>query len=160
VPLKSNGKIGFLDPRLIALGLLALACMTSSIASDGSREQLAKLNALAKHFSKARSYALGSRPHPPHVDINSLIGLSSASILKALGTPDVPPTDDYDYDCGPPRCWAYSYGPSSSEFDANNAAASARGDLESIVVTTGGPYLLILGIVSDRVVTARWRGQK
>jgi hypothetical protein len=160
MPLASNTKIPFFGPRLIAVGFLALACLTSSIASDRSREQMSNLHALAKHFSKARSFAPGSRPHPPRVDINSLIGLNSASILKALGTPDDPPTDDYDYDCAAPRCWAYAYGPESSEFDANNAAASATGDLESIVVTTGGPYLLILGLVSDRVVSASWRGQK
>jgi hypothetical protein len=160
MPPEPNTKSPFLGPRLAALSFFAVACLTSAIASDGGRVQMSNLHALAKHFSKARSLAPGSRPHPPHVDINSLIGLNSASILKSLGTPDDPPSDEYDYDCAAPRCWAYSYGPTSSDFDANNAAASARGDLESIVVNTGGPYLLILGLVSDRVVTASWRGQR
>jgi hypothetical protein len=67
---------------------------------------------------------------------------------------------DYEGDdllnCDATQCWAFKYGP---EPELPEKRFLDDGQTE-IVVTTGGPWLLLLAIENDSVTTVRWRGQR
>jgi hypothetical protein len=146
-----------LRTRVVTLAILLLSWSTLSFAGDVNGQRQAKLGELAKYFVQARSLHPGSRPPPPDFNLETLIGSRSNSIRKALGRPDR--TDnDYDFGCGAQKCWVYTYGPKSEPFQ--EIPQDDGSGLSTIVVTTGGPFILILGISSNRIITARWQGQK
>lgn len=125
-------------------------------ASDARDQMAAALSALARYFSEARTLPSGTRPRPPKVNLKRLIGLPSGTIRRSLGPPD-PPVGNYDFACHASRCWVYTYG-AKENFDKGGSICDEGSDLCSVVVSTGGPFLLILGLSSGHVVTARWQG--
>jgi hypothetical protein len=116
---------------------------------------MSALTELSAYFSAARAQPPGSRPMPPYFYPGRLIGLSVSSIETALGTPDV--LEPGMPICEAARCWSYTYGPGPAPL---SNAVQHDGNTEFIVVSTGGPYLLILGVSGDRVSSARWQGQR
>jgi hypothetical protein len=144
--------------RIALSTALLLTWSIGSMAGDSINDRTSSLDALAKHFARARNLPSGSRPPPPTTDLGMILGLRSASIRKALGVSD-PPVDGYDFQCAAPTCWVYTYGPNEYRGE-KTPSIEDRSNLSTIVVTTGGPFLLILGISANRVVTARWQGQK
>jgi hypothetical protein len=130
---------------------LGLLLSSAVAASSGAHFTL---QALAKDFSDARSMPLGSRPGPPGIELASLKGVTSSAIRTALGQPDQGPPNP---DCHAELCWSFTYGP---------GAAPLRGPVDngggnvSIEVSTGGPWLLVLGFTADRLTSAFWRGQR
>jgi hypothetical protein len=126
-------------------------------ASDVPAKSTSDLNSLASYFNKARALPVGTRPPPPHANLRKLIGLAFDEIRGALGPPD--PPDDYDWQCHATRCAVYSYG--ADERNAPVRTGDAGNGIQWIEVSTGGPWVLILGVSSsDKVVSARWEGQK
>jgi hypothetical protein len=127
-------------------------------AGDAPDQTSAALGALTRYFAEARTLPSGTRPRPPQVNLKGLIGLPSDAIRRSLGPPD-PPVENYDFACHASECWVYTYG-AKENFAEGGQICEEGSDLCSIVVTTGGPFLLIVGVSSGHVVTARWQGQK
>jgi hypothetical protein len=145
--------------RIALSTALLLTWSIGSMAGDSINDRTSSLNALAKHFARARILPSGSRPSPPTIDLGMIVGLRSAAIRKALGVSD-PPVDGYDFQCGAPTCWVYTYGPEEHGGGEETPSIEDGSNLSTIVITTGGPFLLVLGISANRVLTARWQGQK
>jgi hypothetical protein len=113
------------------------------------------LTELSADFSAARAQPLGSRPAPPDVELTRLIGLKTSSVHAALGAPES--QEPGMPLCEATRCWSYTYGPGPKPFSDE---VQHHGNTDSIVVSTGGPFLLILGVSADRVISAHWLGQR
>src|SRR5450631_3032580 len=86
------------------------------------------------------------------MDLGFLMGLSTEEIRHALGKP---------YSRSAVRsaslCWSYRYGPDAAPPEVTKTNDDGTVD---VVVTTGGPFLLIIGFSSHHVVSANWQGQK
>jgi hypothetical protein len=136
----------------MVVGVLA-SCSTRAVHSDPHSPTV--LTELAADFSAARAQPLGSRPAPPYVDLERLIGLNVSSIQAALGAPDS--REPGMPLCEATRCWSYTYGPGPAPVPNE---VQHDGDISFIVVTTGGPFLLVLGVSGDRVASAHWLGQR
>jgi hypothetical protein len=137
----------------------ALCWSLMAWASDASDQKLSVLDALAMRFSEARALPPGTRPPPPpQINLKALIGLQFGAIRRSLGPPD-PQVGGYDFACHASKCWVYTYG-AEEKFDERSPDCKKGSALCSIAVTTGGPFILILGLSSGHVVTARWQGQK
>lgn len=134
---------------LILSSLLTIWCgaATSSTAEDTLRK-------LTKEFSAARAMPLGSRPRPPNTDLAALNGLPSSAINAALGPEDM---GSFRPECHAPVCWSFTYGPGPAPFHA--PVDNGNGTV-SVEVTTGGPWLLVIGLTSGHVATAFWQGQR
>ena len=129
--------------------LLAFALIASA-ASDAADQHA--LRTLRAKFSVAAALPLGSRPAPPDVDLGLLIGLPAQEIRHALGVPY-----SRSVVCSAPQCWSYRYGPDAAAPEVTKKNDDGTVD---VVVTTGGPFLLIIGFSSHHVVLANWQGQK
>ena len=99
----------------------------------------------------------GSRPTPPDVDVKALLGLQKSAIRTVLGPPDIRKANYPSLECHAAQCWSFTYGPGPSPLPAPTDDGDGT---MSVYVTTGGPWLLILGFTKGRLVTAFWRGQK
>jgi len=137
---------------LLAVELLA-SCSTRAVSTDPHPASV--LTELSADFSAARALPLGSRPTLPYFDPERLIGLRVSSIQAALGTPDI--RDPVMSLCEVARCWSYTYGPGPAPLSNE---VQHDGNTDFIVVTTGGPFLLVLGVSGDRVASARWLGRR
>jgi hypothetical protein len=131
-----------------------------SFAADTTKSSQLTLSALARDLVKARALPEGTRPQPPDdVELSDLLGLSFSSVRHALGVPDkrhrrwVPPG------CHAPICLTYTYGRQESPATSSAPVDLGNGMME-ILVSTGGPYLLVLGFSGDRLVSADWLGQR
>ena len=135
--------------RLPPILLGALTLPLGGCAFPAARPQSA-LETVGAAFVAARAMPLDSRPMPPDIDLRSVVGASSPDVLKALG---LPRHCTYEFRNHLPgaTCWSYTYGPKSAPPQIEDGY---------IVVTTGGPWLLLLEISDDRVVNATWLGQK
>lgn len=101
-----------------------------------------------------------ARPHWPEIpdiDPEPLIGIPASAIRAALGHSDRA-YGHYNWECGAPLCWVFVY--DSLKPRPDPIVASPTPGLNTVIVTTGGPPLLILGITRGRVTSARWQGQK
>ena len=125
-------------------------------AGESRDHYRAALSELADDFKSARTLPAGSRPSPPDLDLKSLLGLSSTRLRSSLERPDHP-IHGYRPQCGADLCWVFTYGPKESF--APSVIKQENG-VNTIEVTTGGPFLLVIGLSSNRVATARWEGQK
>jgi hypothetical protein len=109
------------------------------------------LSAFREAFAAARALTLGSRPPPPALELDRLVHTSIEMLRTYLG----PSTR---LDCGDllhvpvEACASFTYGPGPEP-----AVESPPG---TITITTGGPWLLVVGISKGRVVEARWLGQR
>ena len=145
--------------RVIGFSTAAALCLllqAHSVVADDTDRRRVVLTALTRDFKLARKLPAGSRPAPPSVDLNALVGIPATRVRSALGRPDRP-LPDYDYECGAEHCWAFTYG--SLREEEPTVVAEQDGS-KTIIVTTGGPYLLVLGISGKQVTTAKWQGQK
>ena len=149
-----KGRWTGIDRRVVLITVAWLAsCSTRAVDSDLHTPSI--LTELSADFSAARSQPLGSRPAPPYVYLERLIGLSAHSIQAALGAPDRrQPGAPL---CEAAQCWSYTYGPAPAPISGD---VQHDGSTDFIVVSTGGPFLLILGFSSDRVISAEWLGQR
>jgi hypothetical protein len=86
------------------------------------------------------------------MDLGFLVGLSTREIRQALGAPY-----DRSAACLAAQCWSYRYGPEAPppEVETKNDDGTVN-----VVVTTGGPFLLIIGFSSHRAIQAKWQGQR
>ena len=135
--------------------LLSLPCTTPTWSKDQDAQSC--LNTLHSFLLSARALPLGSRPPPPDVDVKALLGLQKSAIRTVLGPPDKQEANDPPLECHVARCWSFTYGPGPSPVP--DPTDNGDGTM-SVYVTTGGPWLLILGFTKDRLVTAFWQGQK
>lgn len=137
--------------------ICVLVPMVSCSTTTSDPNASATLIALGKDFAYARSLPEGTRPRPPEdVDIHALIGMKLSAIRRAIGRPNkldrqFPP------ECGEWRCVSFTYG--QYEHSVGRVERQPNG-LMTIIVSTGGPWLLLLGLSGDRVVSAQWRGQR
>jgi len=136
---------------LITLLISALLSAPALADSDSG----ANLDGLSKNFLWARSLPPGSRPDPVVSDLAFLEGARLSAIRRALGPADDPDPRWKPPDCLAPLCLVWTYGPteavtSEDRDDGNN----------TVTVTTGGPFLLVLGFRANRVISAQWLGQK
>jgi len=138
--------------------ILIIALMHSGrlFAGESNDRYRVALGVLSDDFKKARTLPPGSRPSPPDLDLSALLGLSSTRLRSALGSPDHRGHSDHA-GCDAELCWVFTYGPKESF--APTVIKQENG-LDTVVVTTGGPFLLVVGVSSNRVATARWEGQK
>jgi hypothetical protein len=135
---------------------LALSCLAG--ASAEGVDAGTTLHELQRDFIKARALPEGTRPAPPDISLKPLLGVTLSKITSLLGKPDKP-TEDYDFGCHAKRCVTYTYGAKES-LEGSVEPSNDDSGLETVTVTTGGPWLLVLGVESDRVVFAKWLGQK
>lgn len=141
--------------RCAVLAAAGWSASCSTRAVSPAPHPVSVLTELSADFSAARSQPPGSRPTPPYVDLEQLIGLRLYSVRAALGMPDS--QESGMSPCEAVRCWSYTYGPGPEPYSDE---VQHHGETDSIVVTTGGPFLLILGVSGDRVVSADWLGQR
>ena len=135
--------------RAIALATLLLY-VSAAAAADSPRTTV--LSDLQLAFQRARALPLGSRPPPPpDLNINALVGAQPGALRASLGTPNY---EGSDLDCGASRCWAFTYGPEPAPTTSERDIGDGRTE---VVVSTGGPWLLLVAIDNDSVKTARWR---
>lgn len=153
---QGNAVTGTIEDQAENQPLRAFLAKVENIADDSGSRARDKLAELAKDFASARALPDGSRPGPPEFDLNVLLGLRSSRIRSALGSRDNP-VAGYRYDCGAKLCWTFTYGPTNH---VTMKEIREVNGLETIEVTAGGPFLLVLGISSNRVITAKWLGQK
>jgi hypothetical protein len=131
-----------------------ISCSTTPVDPNAS----AALAALAKDFAYARSLPEGTRPGPSEdVDIDMLVGLRLSTIRGAIGSPDKRDRR-FPLECGAPRCVSFTYG--QEERPVYAPPLLQPDGLMTVIVDTGGPWLLILGLAEGRVVSAQWRGQR
>jgi hypothetical protein len=136
--------------------LLLVLVLPGAVKGNPGAPQSA-LQTLEKDFVGARSLPVGARPAPPDLDLQLLVGLKWSIVRAALGSADKP-IRGYDWQCDAKKCEVYTYGASEAHL-APEIIDEGNG-LKTLVVTTGGPWVLILGVSSSRVTTARWQGQK
>jgi hypothetical protein len=127
-----------------------LAFLIATAASDAADQPA--LRTLRAKFSAAAALPLGSRPAPPDIDLSFLIGLPVQEIRQALGAPY-----SRSVGCSAPQCWSYRYGPDAAAPEVTKTNNDGTVD---VVVTTGGPFLLIIGFSSHHVILANWQGQR
>jgi hypothetical protein len=131
----------------IAAILLLAVCLGKPAASAAND----LLGLLRVQLRAVRALPDGSRPNPPQLDLTSLEGIARSTIRRALGKPTY--CDEWKSSaCAHASVWMYVWGPP--------AAAPQRDSDGSIVVTTGGPWLLVLEFSGDRVAAERFEGQK
>jgi hypothetical protein len=137
---------------LMAIPVLNLtACATVKPTSP-------TLEILRQSFAEIRrDPAPLSWPAIPDIDPEPLIGMPASAIRAALGHSDRR-YGHYDWECGAPVCWVFAY--DSLKPRPDPIVDSPTPGLKTVIVTTGGPPLLILGITRGRVISARWQGQK
>jgi hypothetical protein len=140
---------------MLLIGLLAFSLATMADVSDPYAQSA--LKSLGAYFSNSRLLPPGSRPRPPQVDLGVLIGLQAPAIKDALGPPDDRGENYPPLDCHATECWSFSYGPKEV---STPVSESSNGNMNTIRVTTGGPWLLICGFTNGQLVAAFWRGQK
>ena len=135
--------------------LLSLPFMTPAWSKD--QDASSCLNTLQSFFLRARLLPSGSRPPPPDMEVKALLGLQKSAIRTALGPPDKHEPNYPPLECRASQCWSFTYGPGPSPVP--DPTDNGDGTM-SVYVTTGGPWLLILGFTRGRLVNAFWRGQK
>ena len=127
-----------------------LAALVASMALTGATGT-PMLHAFRDAFAAARALPLGSRPSPPDLDPTSLVHTSLFTLKRLLG-----PSMHVDCDDLLTRpvetCVSFTYGPAP--------APPVEDPPGSISVTTGGPWLLVVGLSKGRVMDAQWLGQK
>jgi hypothetical protein len=117
------------------------------------------LDGLSRDFVQARSMPAGSRPMPPEGDLDYLTGVRLSVIRRVLGPPDKRESGwDPPPGCKATLCYVWTYGPAGVPTTVTPSDRS-DGTME-VTVTTGGPYLLVLGFKDRSVVSASWLGQK
>src|SRR6202022_640101 len=98
-----------------------------------------------------------TRPTPPYFYLEQLVGASQSSVRHALGVPDSQWRISREL-CQAALFVSYTFGARETISSPEPVRHNADGT-DSIVVTTGGPWLLILGFTDGRLVSARWLGQ-
>ena len=129
----------------------------TAMAADTATAYLSVLQSLARDFASARALPAGTRPVPPEVELVKLVGMKWSIVRTTLGSPDAP--DDYDWQCHANKCQVYRYGADERQASQPETGDDGNG-LQWVTVTTGGPWVLILGVSSNKVVSARWQGQR
>ena len=134
----------------------AVTLLTGIAAHAVEKPERPALSALASHFAAARGMPAGSRPGPPDLNIEVLVGMPAAIIRSNLGVPEScswvpPPASKHG------ECWSYTFGPRSAR---PAGLVSAHGGSDEVARETGGPWLLMLEIRAGRVLAARWLGQR
>ena len=141
--------------------ITAAICLTyyvpSWAAAPAARIQAA-LAVLANQFVVARSLPEGTRPTPPYFYLDQLVGASQSSVRQALGAPDPQWPISRDL-CQAAICVSYTFGAQETISSPEPVRHNADGT-NSIIVSTGGPWLLMLGFTDGRLVSARWLGQR
>ncbi len=130
-------------------GIFAGLATSVTILAGASSTSI--LDSFRDAFAAARSLPLGSRPSPPALEPASLIHTSLASLSAYLG-------HSKHFDCGDllarpaEKCVSFTYGPGPS--------MPVKDTPGTVYFTTGGPWLLVVGMSKGVVVDARWLGQK
>src|SRR4051812_9356296 len=118
------------------LFFLAVATAAQSAPVETSTKFLASLSAAR---NAARSMPLGT--YPPVVrDVESIVGMSQASIFQAMGAPDSCPWTSFEQ-CKRVPSWIYSFWPTQKD------------------TAKGAGWSLILDVNDQRVWRAYWIAQ-
>jgi hypothetical protein len=129
-----------------AMFAASLAMAVATLAAASSTRVLETFRAA---FAAARALPLGSRPSPPDLEPTSLIHTPLITLSGYLGQST--PIDCSDLLTRQAEtCVSFIYGPGPAPQDPPR----------SITITTGGPWLLLVGLSKGQVVDARWLGQK
>jgi hypothetical protein len=128
-----------------------LAALALSVTTVADTATTPVLESFRDAFKAARALPLGSRPSPPDLEPTSLIHTSFATLSGYLGHSTRLNCDEL---LARPAetCESFTYGP--------GPALPAEDRRGSITISTGGPWLLVVGISNGRVVDSRWLGQK
>jgi len=132
-------------PLAMAVLSAAVCVYADAVPAD------ALIKELQNDLASARSLPAGSRPPPPALRLESLVGLARSKLKNSLGRPTYCEPESLK-SCARAVTWKYAWGPSS--------ATPRSGSEDSIEVTTGGPWLLVVDFRDERVLTARWQGQR
>ncbi len=134
----------------VATGIAAAAVVCLyGCASSASRTFL--LKDLQTGLASARALPPGSRPAPPRVELRALEGASRRELRQAIGEPTYC-GEDQDDNCDVSRRWRYEWGPPSPP-----PREASDG---SLIVTTGGPFVIVIDFAGDLVSAAQWQGQR
>ena len=135
---------------LILTGSSLVAFAASFPTSAGPSDTLI-LDAFRDAFAAARALPLGSRPPPPDLKPAGLVHTPFTTLKAYLG--HATHLDCDDLLTRPVKtCASFTFGPAPT--------IPVDDPPGSITVTTGGPWLLVVGLSQGRVVDARWLGQK
>ncbi len=139
--------------RLLAGATLAALAI---VARSGTPDSAQLLTDLRQGLMVARALPDGSRPPHPNRDMSPLLGLKRAELLRVLGAPSYCGHDESwsstGTNCNGVSPWQYSWGPPAP--DPQSAGPGF------VLVTTGGPWLLVLEFSSDKVSAVHWQGQR
>jgi hypothetical protein len=134
---------------VVALVVLVAALHFGACATEGGRASL--LRDLKAGLAAARALAPGSRPEPPELVLDPLVGMSKAEILAALGHPTYC-GESGDAECSTSSPWAYEWGP---------PPPAREEDKDGLVwVSAGGPDIVLLKFTNNVVASALWQGQR
>jgi hypothetical protein len=137
---------------LYASRIAAILLFTLFLGERAARAAADDLLGLQRvQLHAARGLPDDSRPDPPQLDLTLLQGIARSTIRRTLGRPTY--CDNWKSSaCAHANVWMYAWGPP--------AAPPQRDSDGSTVVTTGGPWLLVLEFSGDRVAAERFQGQK
>jgi hypothetical protein len=153
----SSSLDNMLKRRLIFLFSAGLAFVVAAQVGLGNAQTgISLLKDLRQGLELARALPKGSRPPHPDPDLSRLVGVSRSDVQGVLGLPSYCGHDESfsisEVNCGAASPWQYSWGPPAPEPDSAGPGY--------VVVTTGGPWLLVVEFSSDRVSAAHWLGQR
>ena len=131
-----------------ALAATVLAISFAISAEDANGTKL--LETLQAGLTSARSLPNGSRPAPPDLELKDLVGLDRSSVRRFLDRPSYCEPEESNA-CAQSASWTYVWGPPSAPPEERDGY---------IIVTTGGPWLLVVEFAKNRVSGARWQGQR
>jgi hypothetical protein len=140
----------------LLLSALAMFTAAGQVGLAGTEAGHTLLNELRRELASVRSVPIGTKISLPDKKLGPLLGLSSADIQRFLGWPSYCGHDETwstkGTDCAGRTPWRYLWGPPPP---APDSAGPGR-----IVVTAGGPPLLVLDFTSDKVSAARWEEER
>jgi hypothetical protein len=145
-------------PKRVSLLLSTLAAFIAVAPSafSGTEAGLKLLKDLRQGLDSAQALRSGSRVSLPTQDLSRLIGVHRSDVESTLGLPTYCGHDEswsnVGTNCGTATPWSYRWGPPPPRLDS---AGPGR-----IVVTAGGPPLLVLEFSSDKVTAPRWQEER
>jgi hypothetical protein len=154
----STSPLANMPKKLISFLLASVATLIAGgqVAAAGTESGLKLLKELRRQLDSTRALPRGSKAPRPEQDLSSLVGVSRSEVAHILGLPSYCGQNESwsnrGSDCGGRSPWKYSWGPPGPEPDSAGPG--------KVVVTAGGPWLLVVTFSADRISSAKWLPQE
>jgi hypothetical protein len=140
---------------LLFSAAVAFVAFTQATLSD-AQTGLNLLKDLGQGLKVVRALPKGSKPSHPDQELLRLVGVSKSDVRRILGIPNYCGHDESfsvsGANCGAASPWRYSWGPPAPDPDSAGPGY--------VVITSGGPWQIVLEFSSDKVSAAHWEDQR